>query len=52
MADMRGPERPVKESVWFAGPYYESGDVLIEALPFPEVREGDLVAVPVSGRIS
>ena len=32
-----------------AGPYCESADVLIEALPFPEVREGDLIAVPVSG---
>lgn len=46
---VRGPERHVKEPVWFAGPYCESGDVMIEALPFPEVREGDLVAVPVSG---
>jgi diaminopimelate decarboxylase len=46
---VRAPERLVKEPVWFAGPYCESGDVLIEALPFPEVREGDLVAVPVSG---
>lgn len=44
-----GAERPAKEAVWFAGPYCESGDVMIEALPFPEVREGDLVAVPVSG---
>ena len=32
-----------------AGPYCESSDVLIEALPFPEVREGELIAVPVSG---
>ena len=46
---VRGPERLVKEPVWFAGPYCESGDVMIEALPFPEVLEGDLVAVPVSG---
>lgn len=46
---VRDPERLVKEPVWFAGPYCESGDVIIEALPFPEVREGDLVAVPVSG---
>jgi diaminopimelate decarboxylase len=46
---VRDPERPVKELVWFAGPYCESGDVLIEALPFPDVQEGDLVAVPVSG---
>ena len=46
---VRDPERPASQPVWFAGPYCESGDVLIEALPFPEVREGDLVAVPVSG---
>jgi len=46
---VRNPERSVKEPVWLAGPYCESGDVLIEALPFPEVREGELVAVPVSG---
>jgi len=43
------PQRPPKEPVWFAGPYCESGDVLIEDLPFPELKEGDLVAVPVSG---
>jgi diaminopimelate decarboxylase len=43
------PKRPCKENVWFGGPYCESGDVLIEALPFPEVQEGELVAVPVSG---
>ena len=46
---VRYPDRSIKEPVWFAGPYCESGDVLIEALPFPEVLEGDLVAVPVSG---
>ena len=46
---VRAPERRTKAPVWFAGPYCESGDVLIEALPFPEVREGDLLAVPVSG---
>lgn len=46
---VRDPGRLVKEPVWFAGPYCESGDVLIEALPFPEVQEGELIAVPVSG---
>ena len=46
---VRAPERPIKAPVWFAGPYCESGDVLIEALPVPEIQEGDLVAVPVSG---
>jgi len=46
---VREPQRPAEENVWFAGPYCESGDVLIEDLPFPELQEGDLVAVPVSG---
>jgi diaminopimelate decarboxylase len=46
---VREPGRPLIDLVWFAGPFCESGDVLIEALPFPEIREGDLVAVPVSG---
>jgi len=46
---VRDPERPSIEHVWFAGPYCESGDVLIQDLPFPEIKEGDLVAVPVSG---
>jgi diaminopimelate decarboxylase len=46
---VQGPGRPAEGPLWFAGPYCESGDVLIEALPFPKVTEGDLVAVPVSG---
>jgi diaminopimelate decarboxylase len=46
---VKGPDRVMKGSIWFAGPYCESGDVLIEALPFPDIQEGDLVAVPVSG---
>jgi diaminopimelate decarboxylase len=46
---VREPVRAVKDIVSFAGPYCESGDVLIDALPFPEVLEGDLVAVPVCG---
>ena len=32
------PERPFTENVWFGGPYCESGDVLIEALSFPEIK--------------
>jgi diaminopimelate decarboxylase len=43
------PDRPFKEDIWFAGPYCESGDVLIEQLPFPEIVEGELIAIPVSG---
>jgi diaminopimelate decarboxylase len=46
---VRAPARPVDGPVWFAGPYCESGDVLIEALGMPAVREGDVIAVPVSG---
>lgn len=31
------------------GPYCESGDVLIEDLPMPEMQPGELIAVPASG---
>jgi diaminopimelate decarboxylase len=43
------PARPNDESVWIAGPYCESGDVLIEGLPFPAIEEGELIAVPMAG---
>jgi diaminopimelate decarboxylase len=43
------PERSVVGPAWFGGPYCESGDVLIEALPMPEMQPGELVAVPVAG---
>lgn len=43
------PERPPTDAAWLAGPYCESGDVLIEALPMPEINPGELLAVPVSG---
>jgi diaminopimelate decarboxylase len=43
------PERQAEEKVWIAGSYCESGDVLIEDLPFPKVEEGELIAVPMSG---
>lgn len=43
------PERPATDATWLAGPYCESGDVLIEALPMPDISPGELVAVPVSG---
>ena len=39
---------PVGEAS-LAGPFCESGDVLIENLPLPALVEGTLVAVPVSG---
>jgi diaminopimelate decarboxylase len=41
--------RPDNRPAWLAGPYCESGDVLIEALPFPDVKPDELIAVPVSG---
>ena len=37
------------EKVSIAGPYCESGDVIIEDLPMPKVNEGELIAVPVTG---
>ncbi len=44
-----GPDRSMTELVSIAGPYCESGDVLIEDLPMPHVEEGDLIAIPASG---
>lgn len=41
--------RPDVGPAWLAGPYCESGDVLIEDLPLPEMQPGELIAVPVSG---
>ena len=43
------PERPAGGPAWLAGPYCESGDVLVEDLLMPAMRPGELVAVPVSG---
>jgi len=42
-----GRERTQKVSV--AGPYCESGDVIIEDLLMPEIEEGELIAIPVAG---
>lgn len=42
-----GRER--SERVSIAGPYCESGDVVIEDLPMPKVEDGELIAIPVSG---
>ncbi len=43
------PHRPSRGPAWLAGPYCESGDILIQGLPFPAVEAGELVAVPMSG---
>jgi len=37
------------ETVAVAGPFCESGDVLIEAVDLPTARPGDTLAVPVAG---
>lgn len=44
-----GVGRERSEIVSIGGSYCESGDVLIEELPMPKIREGDLLAVPMSG---
>ncbi|MBI1793195.1 MAG: diaminopimelate decarboxylase [Chloroflexi bacterium] len=44
-----GLGREMSERVHIAGPYCESGDVVIEDLPMPKVEEGELIAIPVSG---
>jgi diaminopimelate decarboxylase len=44
-----GTMRERSERVHIAGPYCESGDVLIEDLPMPRVKEGELIAIPMSG---
>jgi len=40
-------ERGGKVSI--AGPYCESGDIVIEDLPMPDLEEGELIAIPVAG---
>ncbi len=44
-----GPGRAMSERVSIAGPYCESGDVLIQDLLMPRLEEGELIAIPVSG---
>lgn len=44
-----GVGRERSERVHIAGPFCESGDVIIEDLLMPRVKEGELIAVPVSG---
>jgi diaminopimelate decarboxylase len=43
------PDRAAVGPAWLAGPYCESGDVLIENLPMAEIAAGELLAVPASG---
>ena len=44
-----GSDRERCEKVSIAGPYCESGDVVIEDLPMPKIEEGELIAIPASG---
>ncbi len=44
-----GPGRERSEKVSIAGPYCESGDVVIEDLLMPKIEEGELLAIPASG---
>ena len=44
-----GLGREMNEKVSIAGPYCESGDVIIEDLLMPQIEEGELIAIPVSG---
>jgi diaminopimelate decarboxylase len=44
-----GAGRERNEKVSIGGPYCESGDIVIEDLLMPEVKEGELIAIPVAG---
>jgi len=44
-----GVSRERSERVSITGPYCESGDIVIEDLPMPKVKEGELIAIPVAG---
>jgi diaminopimelate decarboxylase len=42
-------QEPEVETVAIAGPFCESGDVMIQAVTLPIARPGDILAVPVAG---
>jgi diaminopimelate decarboxylase len=46
---VREPERSIAGPVCIGGPFCESGDILIEDLPMPEIEPDEYLAVPVSG---
>lgn len=46
---VQAPQRPWAGTASLAGPYCESGDVLIEELPLPNLAPGELIAIPASG---
>lgn len=43
------PERPAVGTAYLAGPFCESGDILIEDLPLPNMEAGEFLAVPAAG---
>ena len=43
------PGRPISGAAWLAGPFCESGDILIEDLSMPDIQEGEFIAIPVAG---
>jgi len=43
------PRRPPDGAFWVAGPYCESGDILIRGVALPRMTPGERLAVPVSG---
>ncbi|MCC6501010.1 MAG: diaminopimelate decarboxylase [Anaerolineales bacterium] len=46
---VEGLNREIGGKVSIAGPYCESGDIVIEDLPMPELKEGELIVIPVAG---
>ncbi len=44
-----GVGREPSTKVSIAGPYCESGDIVVEDLPMPDLQEGELIAIPVAG---
>lgn len=46
---VKGLQRERTGKVSVAGPYCESGDIVIEDLLMPDVKEGELIAIPVAG---
>jgi len=44
-----GVNRERSDNVHIAGPYCESGDVMIENLLMPNIEQGELIAIPMSG---
>ena len=46
---VEGLDRPLAGSFWLGGPACESGDVLAEDLALPQLRPGELLAIPASG---